>query len=704
MVAHGFRFMLGRVAGPKKAKGRQKKGSRHAGLFTCLQTPSSVSHAFIEIATGVIQQQHDADIRLRASSASSSNNNSNNKSPSSNDGSDKAPTYPLLQPDVLDSLECALFMDVEATSATAAKHPRATIGELSKLLLQLWDILLASCIPWSTAALQETIGFNDQLKRQKAESLMFKLMERREFAKVYEAYVAVTEDTIERWSKADVSSQRSHPPFRKSSTWVSKRRQTSSDPDVDAVYAYEAPPLAKDPVQLLERYINLSTRTLVYAAALVQVHRPFFVDVLAVLYCRLPSLQRLVLDLFDRFGFSGTPPRKPRFLARAKSFFQEDNSAFYGWDRFLDDVALETIETHALAALDVILETPPEDASAPYSESDIFMDDHARSFDGEDRSDGDNNCIDSSLCLDLFLSLWMATTEHIQRTSRGHIPWADVPPFAALQRRAANLFEKSFAYQTFDCDEDTNGLRFHLISTRKAKLDRRLPFDVKHPRVVFSTIEAIVMLTQQSFAPYMAAMYEHLNCFYVRSAVPSLALLEQWITHAPTACIDNDATQALLRKFIVTLLSSDRMDRLKAIQVFLLHCIGHFAVPLQKHVLSLLVDAFPRLFGHWSRDVRFCYHLLLIYIFGDRRQLGAHSDSILLGLDESGSTHVEYEPFDHLLLETLRASKAPPLAYERASFTEYIAQLEMYYSIAATLPKDEAVAIPRIRIQQAHRG
>ncbi|OQR99463.1 hypothetical protein ACHHYP_06072 [Achlya hypogyna] len=685
MVAHGIRFMLGHVAGPKKPK---VKG-RQAGLITCLQTPSSVSHAFVEIATSVIHTQKEAEVRMRA--------DSNNH---------KAPVYPLLQPDVLDSLECALFMDVKATTSGGMnKSPRTTVGDIAKLLVQLWEILLASVVPWAAATLQETVGFNDQLKRQKAESLIVKLMERREFAKVYEAYLLVLDDSSCRWSKADLSGASSSPLSddlsSRKSTWGSRRRQTATD----TVFAVEAPPLAKDPVRLLERYMQLVTHTVAYAADMVSVHRPFFLDVLSILYCRLPSVQRITLDIFDRFGFSGSPGfararRSTLSVARHKSFFQEDNSAFYGWHRLGHIVDLDAIDSATSHALDVLVESHGS-LVLHDSESDIF----------DDAPDGDNNArsssfVDSSLCLDVFLSLWMATTEHIQRTSRGHIPWSHVPPFAALDVRARNVFEKSFAYQTFDCDEDTNGLRFRLIAARKEKLDRRLPFDVKHPRVVFSTVEAVMLLTKQSYAPYLRVMLKHTDCFYVRSAVPCLALLEGWIIRGTPMAFEDEETQALLLKYIAKLLVSERMDQLKAIQIFLLHCLGHCSMELQQQVLQLLVDAFPVLFGHWSRDVRFCYHLLLIYLFDDRRQLGAKSDAILLGYTDHNETQARFAPFDKLLLDTLGGCRADgtSMVYERMSFTEYINQLEMYFSMATVLPTDEAVAIPRIKIQNIQRA
>ncbi|RHX97326.1 hypothetical protein DYB25_003284 [Aphanomyces astaci] len=175
-------------------------------------------------------------------------------------------------------------------------------------------------------------------------------------------------------------------------------------------------------------------------------------------------------------------------------------------------------------------------------------------------------------------------------------------------------------------------------------------------------------------------------------------------TVVPMEVFQEASLHKLLVKHVRKLLMSDRVDRLKSILIFLLHSVGLFDMALQASILLALHDAFDHLFRHWFRDVRFCYHLVLLYLFGDRRQLGSRSDAILLGLDTDIvvlQRHPLWLQFDERLLDALEgcrsATRTTP--YDRTSFNEYIGQLEHYYQSAESLPDGEAVPIPRIKVQ-----
>ncbi|RHY80237.1 hypothetical protein DYB26_004943 [Aphanomyces astaci] len=175
-------------------------------------------------------------------------------------------------------------------------------------------------------------------------------------------------------------------------------------------------------------------------------------------------------------------------------------------------------------------------------------------------------------------------------------------------------------------------------------------------------------------------------------------------TVVPMEVFQEESLHKLLVKHVRKLLMSDRVDRLKSILIFLLHSVGLFDMALQASILLALHDAFDHLFRHWFRDVRFCYHLVLLYLFGDRRQLGSRSDAILLGLDTDIvvlQRHPLWLQFDERLLDALEgcrsATRTTP--YDRTSFNEYIGQLEHYYQSAESLPDGEAVPIPRIKVQ-----
>ncbi|KAF0749082.1 hypothetical protein AaE_007144, partial [Aphanomyces astaci] len=413
-----------------------------------------------------------------------------------------------------------------------------------------------------------------------------------------------------------------------------------------------------------------------------------------------------------------------------RTFFEDDNPALFGWH--LTDIphlqpALAAIDDCIHATLTQLLDAPnsippsaithstgqtsgnPDDANIGSNNNDD--DDGRPPLDENDEDEGDrpphpsptNSPVhaQSTLCVSMFLALWIAMTHHILRTSRGHIPWQDLPAYRHLHDRGIRLFEKAYTLQTLECDDDSNLVRLDMMLQRRIKVDMDFPIDILYPQVVFATATKIIGLTQSPI-DFIAILFKHTSSSYVRAVPACVGHLEHWLTVLPMEVFQEESLHKLLVKHVRKLLMSDRVDRLKSILIFLLHSVGLFDMALQASILLALHDAFDHLFRHWFRDVRFCYHLVLLYLFGDRRQLGSRSDAILLGLDTDIvvlQRHPLWLQFDERLLDALEgcrsATRTTP--YDRTSFNEYIGQLEHYYQSAESLPDGEAVPIPRIK-------
>ncbi|KAF0693803.1 Aste57867_15302 [Aphanomyces stellatus] len=694
MVGQGLRFALARVvARQPKSEGSKHHKSSHPMPFTHLQAYAHVSQTFLETAARVLTKTK----HTRRSSTSASNSNG-------------ASVCPLLRSDTLEELDWSLAIDVDSSKA------RPTIGHTAALLLDLWDLLLLSCEHMLEPALEASMtDFGEKMKWEKTELLVVKLMERREFQKVYDAFVVATDD------KKDNNAP-SPPATSSSSMRTSKKKhhggflsKRSTDPSHDDTLRSTDNNVADDPLlplnadaaALLTKYMTLLHRTFVYASSTdirSVMSSTLYNSVFSISFCRLPRAQAIILAAFDGQGFHGAWRRQTQpstLLSAKRTFFEDDNPALFGWAALDDTTRLQpTLDAiYDTLRTNLALLTHPE--AHPRTSS---------TTSGSDDDDGDNALpprpahAASSLCVSMFLALWIAMTHHILRTGRGHIPWRDIPAYHALHARALVLFEKAYALQTLECDDDSNLVRFDLVARRRDKLHAAMPVEILYPQVVFATTTKILSLTRLVH-DFAAILFKHTNIPYARAVPPCVAHLEHWIGVLPMDVFKDERLRTLLVTHVRKILLSDRVDRLKSMLVFLLHCTGLFDLALQADLLRVLLDSFSRLFRHWFRDVRFCYHLNLLYLFGDRRALNSHSDAILLGLDTDDmdllDCHPTWLPFDEQLLDALDACRHvnQTTPYDRTSFNEYIGQLEHYYQNAEALPAGEAVPIPRIKLQ-----
>ncbi|CAK4696379.1 hypothetical protein LEN26_005860 [Aphanomyces euteiches] len=695
VVGQGIRFALARVV--SRPKGEDKHSSKVNGslTLTCLNSYASASNTFLETAMRVLSKRRS---RLSRSSLSASQS------------TNEVPTSSLLRADALEELDWSMGIDAD----TASKS-RPTVGHTAEILLELWEHLLQSCELMLEPVLEASTDFGEKIKWEKTELLIVKIMERREFNKVYEAFRAAIVDKENNPPKTPPTSTKKKRGFLRKSAKVDEDHvvlsmsSSSNDPL----------PMSADPVQLLAKYIALLNRTLTYASHTdirSVMASTIYNSVFSISFCRLPRAQAVILDAFDSQGFNGSRSAARRLSMSPpakRTFFEEDNAALFGWE--VDGVeptllqpSLDAIYDSLQANLALLAQEQNVDMSTCRSSSEdsaIALDDY---IDSGLPPPAPPVHASSSLCVSMFLALWIAMTHHILRTGRGHIPWTDIPAYRLLHSRGVMLFEKAYALQTLECDDDSNLVRYDMVLRRREKLNAAFPVDVLYPQVVFATTTKIISLTKLPH-DFMAILFKHTAMPFIRAVPACVSHLEHWIGVVPSDVFADKQIRALLIKHVRKILSSDRVDRLKSMLIFLLHSTGLFDMAIQKDLLLALHDAFGHLFRHWFRDVRFCYHLTLLYLFGDRRTLGSRSDAILLGHETDVlalKRHPTWLPFDDRILEALEACRDTKQTspYDRTSFNEYIGQLEHYYQNAEALPEGEAVPIPRIKLQTANNS
>ncbi|RHY43331.1 hypothetical protein DYB38_013317, partial [Aphanomyces astaci] len=372
VVGQGLRFALARVVSRPKGEDKQRaKTNGPTVAFTCLQSYASISTMFLETAQRVVlkSRHHYRPTRLTTSYGGGNGSHSACDIPTS------IQPCPLLRADILEELDWSMGIDVDTSSKS-----RSSIGHAAELFLDLWEYLLLTCenmVQASTLlhASSSAVDFGEKMKWEKSELVIVKIMERREFHKVYEAFrvaadaAATTTDN----QTSSMSSSTSRTKASQSKAYLAQRTHSAKSPAAAAAFVDDPVGLAfsSDPNQLLTTYIDLLHRTLRYASHTdirSIMASTIYNSVVSIAFCRFPPAQALLLDTFDAKGFNGstTGPRKvPRHHRRPsmakRTFFEDDNPALFGWH--LTDIphlqpALAAIDDCIHATLTQLLDAP----------------------------------------------------------------------------------------------------------------------------------------------------------------------------------------------------------------------------------------------------------------------------------------------------------------------------------------------------------
>lgn len=336
----------------------------------------------------------------------------------------------------------------------------------------------------------------------------------------------------------------------------------------------------------------------------------------------------------------------------------------------------------------------------------------------------------------------------------GRIEWTCIPGFSVLVDQVMAMTKTLFQSQA-NALEQPRAEDFDELEERASTKHNRKSFSIAaqdNSPGAFFLRQSLKLLrdNQHLIHSMMMAIFKSTNYMLPHHVDICLQYMERFIAEFPAYFRNEPSMHAshldrqephvdieLMRHVFTCLLESEHFEILKASELFLLKHFASFSMSLRSALVQVFEAQFRHLFLHWSRDVRYCYYHILLYLTypGNRIVLCARSDESILGAESSQlfeipglvrtSTMANWDAFDAPLHEMLkrynRATKqrksgnaktasnhmsaswvdSIPFTVLARSVPEYRGHVQTYFQCAKQISLHEPVPTPAFHVKSA---